>query len=311
MKIRLNKLTQWLDNDIAEYKIECCNNDNIDFVRCLPFIAIHLGCFAVYFVGWSLPALLTSLLLYVTRMFAITGFYHRYFSHQSFRTSRCFQFIFALIGTSAIQRGPLWWASYHRYHHKYSDQKKDIHSPIQSGFWRSHMFWFMGKSNFPTKKGLIGDLIKYPELRLLDRFDAAIPILLAIGVTIFGVILNIYKPEWGADGPQLFVWGFIVSTVLLFHATCSTNSLAHKFGTKRYMTGDESRNNLIISLITLGEGWHNNHHHYPSSVKQGFYWWEIDITYWILKFFSWLGIIWDLKKVPENVLRSSLISQRT
>jgi stearoyl-CoA desaturase (Delta-9 desaturase) len=173
------------------------------------------------------------------------------------------------------------------------------------------MFWFMGKSNSPTKKGLIGDLIKYLELKLLDRFDAAIPILLAIGVTIFGVILNIYKPEWGADGPQLFVWGFIVSTVLLFHATYSTNSLAHKFRTKRYISGDESRNNLIIALITLGEGWHNNHHYYPSSVNQGFYWWKIDITYWILKKFSWLGIIWDLKKVPKNVLRSSLISQRT
>ena len=173
------------------------------------------------------------------------------------------------------------------------------------------MFWFMGKSNFATKKDLINDLNRFPELKLLDRFDIVIPVLLAVGLIIFGDILYSYKPEWGANGMQLFVWGFVISTVFLFHATCYTNSLAHKFGTKRYVTGDDSRNNLFISLITLGEGWHNNHHHYPSSVNQGFYWWEIDITFWILKFLSWLGIIWDLKKVPENILNSSLISQRT
>ena len=212
-------------------------------------MGLHLGCFAVFFVGWSVPAIITALILYAVRMFAITGFYHRYFSHRSFKTSRFIQFLFAVLGASAVQRGPLWWSSYHRYHHKHSDTKMDIHSPSQSGFWKSHMFWFMGKSNFETKKELIGDLIKFPELRMLDRFDIVIPFLLAVGLIIFGDILYAYKPEWGTNGLQLFVWGFLISTVLLFHGTCSTNSLAHKFGTKRYITGDDSRNNLSLIHI--------------------------------------------------------------
>ncbi|MZG31652.1 MAG: acyl-CoA desaturase [Nitrospinae bacterium] len=310
MKAQFNNLAQWFDNDRIQNKYKYSIDESIDWLRCIPFVGLHLGCFAVFFVGWSMTSIVVALILYTVRMFAITGFYHRYFSHRTFKTSRFIQFLFAVLGASAVQRGPLWWSSYHRYHHKYSDTKMDIHSPSQSGFWKSHMFWFMGKSNFSTKNDLIKDLIKFPELRILDRFDIVIPFLLAVGLFIFGDILNSYKPEWGANGPQLLVWGFFISTVLLFHGTCSTNSLAHKFGNRRYVTGDDSRNNLIISLITLGEGWHNNHHHYPNSVNQGFYWWEIDITYWILKILSVFGIIWDLKKVPENILKSSIISQK-
>ena len=309
MKVQFSTLAQWFDNDRVQNKYKYCFDESIDWLRCIPFVGLHLGCFAVFFVGWSVPAIVVALILYVVRMFAITGFYHRYFSHRTFKTTRFIQFFFAVLGASAVQRGPLWWSSYHRYHHKHSDTKMDIHSPSQSGFWKSHMFWFMGKSNFSTKNDLIVDLIKFPELRILDRFDIVIPFLLAIGLFVFGDILYSYKPEWGANGPQLLVWGFLISTVLLFHGTCSTNSLAHKYGTKRYVTGDDSRNNLLISLITFGEGWHNNHHHYPNSVNQGFYWWEIDITYWVLKTLSFFGIIWDLKKVPENILKSSLISE--
>ena len=310
MKAQFNNLAQWFDNDRVQNKYKYSIDESIDWLRCIPFVGLHLGCFAVFIVGWSMTSIVVALILYTVRMFAITGFYHRYFSHRTFKTSRFIQFLFAVLGASAVQRGPLWWSSYHRYHHKYSDTKMDIHSPSQSGFWKSHMFWFMGKSNFSTKNDLIKDLIKFPELRILDRFDIVIPFLLAVGLFIFGDILNSYKPEWGANGPQLLVWGFFISTVLLFHGTCSTNSLAHKFGNRRYVTGDDSRNNLIVSLITLGEGWHNNHHHYPNSVNQGFYWWEIDITYWILKILSVFGIIWDLKKVPENILKSSIISQK-
>ena len=310
MKVQFSTLAQWFDNDRVQNKYKYCFDESIDWLRCIPFVGLHLGCFSVIFVGWSVPAIVVALILYAVRMFAITGFYHRYFSHRTFKTTRFIQFFFAVLGASAVQRGPLWWSSYHRYHHKHSDTKMDIHSPSQSGFWRSHMFWFMGKSNFSTKNDLIVDLIKFPELRILDRFDIVIPFILAVGLFVFGDILYSYKPEWGANGPQLLVWGFLISTVLLFHGTCSTNSLAHKYGTKRYVTGDDSRNNLMISLITFGEGWHNNHHHYPSSVRQGFYWWEIDITYWILKILSWLKIIWDLKKVPENILKSSLVFQK-
>ena len=228
MKFILNTLAQWFDNGLDQNKYKHCVDESIDWPRCIPFVGLHLGCLAVFFVGWSMPAIITALILYAVRMFAITGFYHRYFSHRTFKTSRFVQLCFAVVGASAVQRGPLWWSSYHRYHHKYSDTKMDIHSPSQSGFWKSHMFWFMGKSNFSTKNELIADLIKFPELRILDRFDIVIPFLLAVGLFIFGDILYSYKPEWGADGPQLLVWGFLISTVLLFHGTCSTNSLAHK-----------------------------------------------------------------------------------
>ena len=206
MKFQLNILGQWFDNDVAKNNLDNCLDASIDWIRCIPFVGLHIGCFAVFFVGWSVPAIITALILYLVRMFAITGFYHRYFSHRSFKTSRFIQFFFALIGASAVQRGPLWWSSYHRYHHKYSDTKSDIHSPSQSGFWKSHMFWFMGKSNFLTKKELIGDLTKYPELRILDRFDIVIPLLLAVGLIIFGDILYGYKP-WKIN----WSWGFYSS----------------------------------------------------------------------------------------------------
>ena len=310
MKAQFNNLAQWFDNDRIQNKYKYSIDESIDWLRCIPFVGLHLGCFAVFFVGWSMTSIVVALILYTVRMFAITGFYHRYFSHRTFKTSRFIQFLFAVLGASAVQRGPLWWSSYHRYHHKYSDTKMDIHSPSQSGFWKSHMFWFMGKSNFSTKNDLIKDLIKFPELRILDRFDIVIPFLLAVGLFIFGDILNSYKPEWGANGPQLLVWGFFISTVLLFHGTCSTNSLAHKFGTRRYVTGDDSRNNLFISLITLGEGWHNNHHHYPNSVNQGFYWWEIDFTYYVLKLLSFMGIIWDLRTVSPEIRETNKIKQK-
>jgi stearoyl-CoA desaturase (delta-9 desaturase) len=107
-------------------------------------------------------------------------------------------------------------------------------------------------------------------------------------------------PGLGADGPQVFVWGFLVSTVCLYHATFAINSLAHLIGTRRYATADDSRNSLLLALLTLGEGWHNNHHYYQSSARQGFYWWEIDITYLVLRVMARMGLIWGLKDVPER-----------
>jgi stearoyl-CoA desaturase (delta-9 desaturase) len=147
----------------------------------------------------------------------------------------------------------------------------------------------------------VKDLARFPELRFLDRFDMLVPFLLAVSLFLTGYALEIYAPQLGTNGPQLLVWGFFISTVVLFHGTCTINSLAHLIGRKRYQTTDESRNNFFLALITLGEGWHNNHHHFPATARQGFYWWEIDITYYILCALSWLGIVWDLKGLPEHV----------
>jgi stearoyl-CoA desaturase (delta-9 desaturase) len=237
-------------------------------------------------------------------MFAITGFYHRYFSHKAFKTSRPMQFLFGLIGATSVQRGPLWWAAHHRNHHRHSDTELDVHSPVRHGFLWSHMGWFLTRAGFRTDRSRIKDLLRFPELRLLDRFDILVPVALAAALFLLGNWLESNHPGLGTSGPQLLVWGFFVSTVVLFHATVTINSLAHRFGSRRYETSDDSRNNWWLALITFGEGWHNNHHHFPGSARQGFRWWEIDLTYYVLRLLSLFGLVWDLKPVPASLVRA-------
>jgi len=274
----------------------------VDWIRVLPFIGIHLACFGVIWTGWSPVAVSVALGLYVLRMFAITGFYHRYFSHRTFKTSRGAQFVFALLGASAAQRGPLWWAAHHREHHQHSDQEGDAHSPRQHGFLWSHMGWFLSRDNYPTRFRRVRDLARYPELKWLDRNDALVPVALGTGLFLLGSLLGYAAPGLGTDGWQMLVWGFFISTVAVYHGTYTINSLAHRFGRQRYDTGDESRNSLVLALITFGEGWHNNHHRYPASARQGFRWWEIDLTYYGLRLMAATGLIWDLRPVPARVL---------
>jgi stearoyl-CoA desaturase (delta-9 desaturase) len=240
-------------------------------------------------------------------MFAITGFYHRYFAHKAFKTSRFVQFIFAFMAASSAQRGPLWWASHHRHHHANSDKPDDSHSPVQRGFFWSHISWFLTNKNFNSKNERVKDLLVYPELKFLDRFDVIAPLFLAVSLYALGAALEIYAPHLQTSGLQLLVWGFAISTVVLYHMTFTVNSLAHVWGKRRFNTSDQSRNNSLIALLTLGEGWHNNHHHFPSAARQGFYWWEIDLTYYGLKILSALGLIWDLRKVPAEVLSNKRI----
>jgi stearoyl-CoA desaturase (Delta-9 desaturase) len=275
--------------------------DHIDWARIAPFVLMHLACLAAFWVGVSPIALLVGTIAYLVRMFAITGFYHRYFSHRSFKTSRAGQFIFGLLGASAVQRGPVWWAAHHRYHHANSDLKSDLHSPSQHGFVRAHMGWFLTIKGFAPDLRFARDWQKFPELRWLDRFDILIPVALAFGMFMLGAALARSRPALGTSASQMLVWGFFISTVLCWHATYTINSLSHVFGRQRYRTADTSRNNWLLALLTLGEGWHNNHHYYPNAARQGFYWWEFDLTYYLLKAMSWLGLIWDLKTVPAAV----------
>jgi stearoyl-CoA desaturase (delta-9 desaturase) len=300
-----HELSRWFDNrDFATRTPEAlpsAESKRTDWARMIPFLAMHAVCLAVFWVGFSWVAFAATVTLYLVRMFAITGFYHRYFSHRTFKTSRVGQFIFGILGASAVQRGPIWWAAHHRHHHVHSDKADDVHSPVQHGFLWSHMGWFMSSRHFVADLSRVKDLLKYPELRFLDRFDIAIPTLLGVGVFLFGVLLEHVAPGLGTSGWQMLVWGFFISTVLVYHGTYTINSLSHVFGRQRYKTGDASRNNVWLAIITLGEGWHNNHHHYPASVRQGFYWWEFDITFYMLKLMSFLGLIWDLKPVPRAV----------
>lgn len=296
---------KWLWGD--SYADETTTPENLQdhkiaWRRAIPFILIHVACLAVLWVGISAAAVVIAVLSYLFRMFAVTAFYHRYFSHRAFRTSRVFQFCMGVAGCSAGQRGPLWWSGHHRWHHKHSDKDKDLHSPNLLGLLRSHVGWFLTNSAYKTPKNLVKDWYQYPELRWLNRLDW-VPFV-AYGFLMFGLgsLLNLFYPTLGTSGWQVLVWGFFISTIALYHATYTINSLAHRFGRRRFQTSDDSRNNLGLALITLGEGWHNNHHHYPASARQGFYWWEIDMTYYGLKLLSWCGLVWSLKPVSEKAL---------
>ena len=293
---------RWFDTGVDE--VDGGNADHIDWIRVLPFVGMHLACLGVFWVGVSPVALVTAAALYAVRMFAITGFYHRYFSHKAFKTSRPVQFMFAVLGASSVQRGPLWWAAHHRNHHRHSDGEQDIHSPVRRGFWWSHMGWFLTPRGFRTDWSVIPDLRRFPELRWLDRFDMLAPALLAAALFACGAWLERVHPQWGTSGPQMLVWGFFVSTVVLFHVTFCINSLAHRRGSRRFDTADDSRNNWLLALLTFGEGWHNNHHHFPGSARQGFRWWEIDITYGLLRLMSWTGLVWGLRPAPADLRRA-------
>lgn len=253
----------------------------------IVFVLCHFAVLGAIWSGVTWQAVACCAALYFVRMFAITAGYHRYFSHRTFKTSRIMQFLFALVAESSAQKGALWWAAHHRDHHKFSDTEQDVHSPRQRGFWYAHCGWLFDYTE-ETKWDRIRDLAKFPELVFLNRFEKLVPV--ALAVTVW----------WFLGWPGLFI-GFFLSTVFLWHGTFVINSLAHVFGTRRYATEDDSRNNPWLALVTLGEGWHNNHHHYQGSVRQGFYWYELDITYAILKAMSWVGLVWDLREPPERV----------
>jgi stearoyl-CoA desaturase (delta-9 desaturase) len=299
----LGSLFQWIDSDYSSESAEAirARPDGVNLVRCLPFVILHLGCLGVIWTGASAFAVWLAVALYFLRMFAVTGIYHRYFSHKTYSTSRFGQFLLALFGATCVQRGALWWAYHHRHHHQHSDEPEDAHSPHVHGFWWSHIGWITSRRNFPTDYAKVRDLARFPELVFLNRFDVLVPVLFATGLFGLGRALVYAAPGLHTSGAQLLVWGFFISTTALFHGTSSINSLAHLMGGRRFATGDDSRNSFILSLITLGEGWHNNHHRYMSATRQGFYWWELDVTYYFLKALSWTGFIWQLKPVPPSI----------
>ena len=294
-------LLKIFDNNYAEkfyQKQKGVDGDTIDWFRVIPFILIHFGALAALWTHFEWYLVWVALFLFVIRMFAITGFYHRYFAHKTFKTSRLMQFIFAFIGSTAAQRGPIWWASHHRRHHLNSDRHNDHHSPHTHHFLWSHMGWFLAKKNFLTDRKVVRDLIRFKELVLIDRFDWLPPVLLLLSLFVIGEYLSLTS---GISGLNMVIWGFCVSTILVYHCTFAVNSIAHLWGTQRYNTKEESKNNFFVALLTFGEGWHNNHHHYPGSIRQGFYWWEVDLTYYALRFLSFLGIVYNLRTVSKAI----------
>lgn len=296
----LSSLGRWVDSWAEDERDLTRGPRDIDWLRVSPFFVLHLSCLLVFYVGWSWPAVTVAVAFYTLRMFAITGFYHRYFSHRSFATSRAVQFLFAALASSAIQRGPIWWASHHRAHHRHSDREGDLHSPDRDGFLWSHVGWILATENFRPRLELVPDLMRYRELRWLDRFNLVVPLLTIPLLYFLGVGLEALG--FATTGFQVLVWGFCISTVVTYHITFSINSVAHRVGSRPFETKDGSRNNWLLSLLTFGEGWHNNHHRYQASVRQGFRWWEVDFTYYVLRVMSIFGLVWKLNPVPERIL---------
>jgi len=263
-------------------------DEKIHWVASIPFFAMHLAALSALLVGFRWWDVLVCAGLYALRMFFVTTGYHRYFSHRAYKTGRAYQLILAFMGSTCMQKGVLWWAAHHRHHHRTSDQPDDVHSPVQRGFWWSHVGWILCRKYDATRFELVRDLAAYPELRWLNRWHLLPPVLLAVVLFLAG-------------GVSTLVWGFFVSTVLLWHGTFTINSLSHVFGRRRYRTTDDSRNNWLLALITCGEGWHNNHHYHQNTANQGWFWWELDLGYYVLKALSWLGVVRDLRTPPDAV----------
>lgn len=253
------------------------------------FWMMHATIFLAFWLEVDVWDFVLCGVLYVVRMFGVTAGYHRYFSHRSYKMGRVAQFFMALLAMTAAQKGPLWWASHHRHHHKHSDHEDDVHSPRLKGFWYAHLGWVLDPRWEDTEESRVRDLVKFPELVFLNRHPIAPTFMLGVVCYLIG--------DW-----EGLLIGHFLSTVLLWHGTFTINSLSHVIGTRRYDTDDDSRNHWLLALITLGEGWHNNHHHYQSSARQGFMWWEIDITYYVLKVMSWVGLVWDLREPPAHVV---------
>ena len=270
----------------------------IAWLTSIPFFFVHVAAVVgVIMLGWSWKGFALTVGLYYLRMFGITAGNHRYFAHRTYKTSRAFQFVLALIGTLSVQKGVLWWAAHHRLHHKFSDKPGDVHSRKLQGFFWSHVGWIIARKYDETEWDQIRDFRGYPELVWLNRFHLVPIVTFAVGLFLAG-------------GTWALVWGFFVSTTLLWHGTFTINSLAHWMGRRRYATTDDSKNSLILALITLGEGWHNNHHYYPKAVNQGFFWWEVDGTYYVLRALSALGIVWDLHTPPTKIRDRAPLASR-
>jgi stearoyl-CoA desaturase (delta-9 desaturase) len=280
----MNRIIENGDHPLAR----TCRTTIFQYWDFVPFLSIHVMCLWAFQTGIRPEWIMLAVASYYLRMFGVTAGYHRYFSHRSYKTGRVFQFLLAFLAMTSAQKGVLWWAAHHRHHHRYSDQEADVHSPSQKGFWSAHVGWMLSKESARTEFKRVKDFSRYPELHFLNRYHYIPPFLYALFIYAL----------WGFPG---LVWGFFISTTALYHCTFFINSLTHMVGRARYKSNDRSKNSFVLALLCCGEGWHNNHHHYQSAVNQGWFWWEVDLSYYVLSVLSWAGIVWDLRAPPAHI----------
>jgi len=244
--------------------------------------------FAVSFEWWYLAVWGVSHFL---RAIGLTLAFHRYYAHRSFQMNRVARFVWTLIGTAAMQKGPLWWAGHHVNHHRFADREGDPHSPAVSGFYYAHIGWFLNDARhdrLEPNNPVVRDFSKAPEIAFLDRYFFVPPLLLAVAL-------------FAGGGLPLLIWGFCLPTTTLAHATFAINTVNHLFGSRRFDTRDESRNNVFTALFAAGEGWHNNHHRYQRAARNGFYWWELDPTWYVIRAMAAVGLAWNVQGVPDRI----------
>ena len=255
----------------------------------VPLVGVHLALVGLFFV----PVTWTAVILFivVTRISGtgITVGFHRYLAHHAFKTSRWFQFALTAAGCVAMQKGPLWWCVFHREHHKHSDEPGDVHSPVLDGFWYAHFGWLVTQDLSQPNHDNVRDLARFPELVWLDRLWMVPGILVATACYLI-------------DGRSGLLWGFCLGTAVVFQVTFLVNSAGHLWGSQRFDTGDGSRNNFVIGVLAMGEGWHNNHHRAPTSARHGFAKYEVDLAYLIIKTFRALGLVWGVRQPPEAAM---------
>ena len=253
---------------------------SVDWVRSVPFIALHLMCFGDFYSGLESCC---SCRVYMP-VFCANVFHYWFLSSVFFTSnlqSKPFHATASGFGRDLLcsKRSFMVGSASSSTSQVFRRSRRSAFPPTNMAFFGVHIGWITDKRNFPTRMSLVPDLARFRELRFLDQFDLLVPASMGVGLYFLGEFLSSNYPALGTNGWQMLIWGFFVSTILLLHGSCMINSAAHLMGKQNYETGDQSRNSLILSLFTLGEGWHNNHHYYPATARQGFFWWELDVTF--------------------------------
>lgn len=269
-------------------------------VQIVIFWSIQASALAVFFVPftWGLVALWA--VSHFLRAIGLTLAYHRYFAHRSFQMNRVARFFWAFVGTCAMQKGPIWWAGHHVNHHKFADREGDPHSPMVSGVYYAHIGWFLNDTKhdqLEANNPVVRDFSKAWEIAMLEKFHFIPPAILAVAMYAIG-------------GAPWLVWGFCLPTMTLAHATFCINTVNHLFGSRRFDTIDESRNNVFTAFFAVGEGWHNNHHRYQRAARNGFYWWEFDPTWYVIRAMAAVGLAWDVQPVPERIYEEARVTRQ-
>jgi stearoyl-CoA desaturase (delta-9 desaturase) len=255
------------------------------------FWAVQVSAVLIFFVPFAWGLLALWAVSHFSRAVGLTLAFHRYFAHRAFQMNRAARFFWTFVGTAAMQKGPLWWAGHHVNHHRFADRDGDPHSPMVSGVYYAHIGWFLNDARHDRLEAtnpVVRDFSAAPEIAFLDRYFFVPPLLLATTMYLVG-------------GLSWLVWGFCLPTMTLAHATFAINTVNHMFGSRRFDTIDESRNNPLTALFAAGEGWHNNHHRYQRAARNGFYWWEIDLTWYAIRAMAVCGLAWDLQPVPDRI----------